>query len=160
MQSSKIIYTLLFTLIISLLFSACKPNIKISYIEQAKNIRLSINDNNVEYFHSLVSSTLIVREQQWETAKDGIGFILGEVKQVLIQSDAKTASFLKSIYIEGDKAISDVTLNMFHNELGAQIKRWEKYKLILFIRGEGDVEHIVLMGLDNKTRKLQALYVN
>ena len=160
MQTSKIIYTLLFTLIISFLFSACKPNIQTSYIEQAKNIRLSINENNVEHFHSLVSPTLIVREQQWKTANDGIGFVLGEVKQDLMQSDTKISSFLKSIYIEGDKAIFDITLNIFHDELGAEIKSWEKYELILFIRGEGDVEHIVLMEFDKKTRKLLALYVN
>ena len=150
--------------IFSFLLIACDSTHALSPTEQALQIRLSINNNNIEKFRALSSLPLIIREQEWESANDGTGFILGTAKQSLLSSDDnfnnKISTLLKSLKIEGEKAITDITTNMFTTELGEQVNTWDDFKLILFKRGEGDVEHIVLMGLNKKTNKLQAIYIN
>ena len=49
---------------------------------------------------------------------------------------------------------------MFAEELKGNKKYWMSLNLYLLKRGEGDVEHIVLLGLDKNTNKLRAIYVN
>ncbi len=150
--------------LISIFLASCDSNITHSPTEQALQIRLSINNNNVKKLRALSSLPLIVREQEWESANDGSGFILGATKQSSISTDEafnkKIMPFLKSLQIKGEQAITDITLNMFTTELGKQVNNWADLKLILFKRGEGDVEHIVLMGLSKKTNKLKAIYIN
>jgi len=150
--------------ILSFLLVACDSTHTRSPTEQALQIRLSINNNNIEEFRALSSLPLIIREQEWQSAKDGTGFILGVAKQSLLSSDDAfnkiISTFLKSLQIEDERAVTDITSNMFTSELGEKVNDWDDFKLILFKRGEGDVEHIVLMGLNKKTNKLQAIYIN
>jgi len=49
---------------------------------------------------------------------------------------------------------------MFKNELGDKLSFWKRFNLVLFKRGEGDVEHIVLMGINKTSNKLSAIYIN
>ena len=160
---NKSLALLLFSLTSLFLFS-CDSNTSVTPSEQALQIRLSINNNNTDKLRALSSLPLIVLEQEWESAKDGSGFILGVTKQSVISTDElfnkKIEPFLKSLQIEGVQAITDITLNMFTSELGKQADSWTNLKLVLFKRGEGDVEHIVLMGLNKKTNKLKAIYIN
>lgn len=160
---NKSIALLLFSLTSLFLFS-CNSNTSVTPSEQALQIRLSINNNNTDKLRALSSLPLIVREQEWESANDGSGFVLGPAKQLVISTDEsfkkKIKSFLKSLQIEGEQTITDITLNMFTSELGKQAGSWADLKLVLFKRGEGDVEHIVLMGLNKKTNKLKAIYIN
>ena len=157
-------YALPVFFLISIFLTSCDSSIILSPTEQALEIRLSINNNNIKKLRALSSLPLIVREQEWESAKDGSGFVLGAAKQSSISTDEvfnkKIISFLKSLQIEGEQAITDITLNMFTTELGKQVNNWADLKLVLFKRGEGDVEHIVLMGLSKETNKLKAIYIN
>ncbi len=54
----------------------------------------------------------------------------------------------------------NITLSMFSDELKNQKQHWVNLKLHLLIRGERDVEHIVLLGLEKYTHKLRAIYIN
>lgn len=157
-------YALPVFFLISIFLASCDSSITLSPTEQAQQIRHAINNDNVKKLRALSSFPLIVREQEWESAKDGSAFVLGVAKQSSISTDEvfnkKIMSFLKSLQIEGEQAITDITLNMFTSELGKQINDWADLKLILFKRGEGDVEHVVLMGLSKKTNKLKAIYIN
>jgi len=157
-------YALLIFFIISIFLTSCDSSVTLSPTKQALQIRLSINNNNAKKLRTLSSLPLIISEQQWESASDGSGFVLGTTKQSSISTDEifikKITPFLKSLQIEGEQAITDITLNMFTTELGKHINNWDKLNLILFKRGEGDVEHIVLMGLSKETKKLKAIYIN
>lgn len=159
-MKKKLLYLYCFYLILI----SCSSNTLPSITEQAHKIRLSINNNNTDKLRALSSLPLIVCEQEWESAKDGSGFVLGISEQSLISTDElfnkKIEPFLKSLKIEGVQAITDITLDMFTSELGKQADSWTDLKLVLFKRGEGDVEHIVLMGLNKKTNKLKAIYIN
>jgi len=144
-------YALLIFFIISIFLTSCDSSVTLSPTKQALQIRLSINNNNAKKLRTLSSLPLIISEQQWESASDGSGFVLGTTKQSSISTDE---IFIKKI------TITDITLNMFTTELGKHINNWDKLNLILFKRGEGDVEHIVLMGLSKETKKLKAIYIN
>lgn len=157
-------YVLPIFFLISIFLASCDSSNILSPTEQALQIRSSINTNNVDKLRALSSLPLIVREQEWGSAKDGSGFVLGAAKQSLISTDEafkiKMIPFLKPLQIEDEQAITDVTLNMFTSELDEQINIWDNLNIVLFKRGEGDVEHIVLMGLNKKTNKLNTIYIN
>lgn len=144
--------------------TSCDVSKPLSPTEQALQIRLSINNNNLKTFRSLSTLPMMVNEQEWESAKDGTGFVLGASKQITLSTDVAfnetMPAFLKSVQIEGVKATTDITLNMFRTELGKHMPAWINLKPVVFKRGEGDVEHIVLMGLSKDTHKLKAIYFN
>jgi len=162
MKSS--LYSLFIFLSIITILSACN-NKNISSIEQAQLIRLAINNNDIEKLRSFAALPVIIREQEWVTADDGYGFVLGIAKQLIISTNEEFNRYFKtsinSINISGKKIITkDITLTMFADELKGQKQNWNKLKLYLLVRGEGDVEHIVLLGLEPETNKLRAIYIN
>lgn len=164
MEFSKAYRTALAAIFSLILFSACSTSNADSITNTAEKIRLAINRNNVELLRSLTVIPLSVREQEWESAQDGSGFVLGKVKETTLSTKSDfnnfMPAFLKSVEIEGEKASTDITLDMFTDELGKNIKYWSRFNLVLFKRGEGDVEHIVLIGLNKTSRKMEAIYIN
>lgn len=145
--------------------TTCYNNSSPSSSEHALLIKKAINSNNVKALRSLTDLPLFFRNQEWESASDGYGFVLGSFKQIQLSSDAEFTKhfnkFIKTIQIEGNKVITqDISLDLFSEELRGQTKNWRTLKLHLLKRGEGDVEHIVLLGLDKNTNKLKAIYIN
>ena len=148
---------------ISLFILACQAEITAS--ESALQIRSSINNNNVELFESLIDFPLTVNEQIWESATDGSGFVLGERSDKTITQSSSTKLemklLLESISIQGKSAITDgITLSLFSEELTNQTQHWKNLDIVLFKRGEGDIEHVVLLGLNKKTKQLHSIYIN
>ncbi|MFL0805533.1 MAG: hypothetical protein K6L81_17600 [Agarilytica sp.] len=140
-------------------------NAALSISDRALVVREAINSNNPSDLLSLFESKLVIREQEWESAPDGTGFTLGEVRDFSIdaQKDALTAieSFLGRVHIEGEKPfIDDVSVKLFSEELSGIESQWEALELVYFLRGMGDVEHIVLLGFDAETHKLRRFYIN
>ena len=164
MDFSKFYQTSLISLFSLIFLVACNSSNADSITEAAMKIRFAINTNNAEQLHSLTTLPLTIREQEWESANDGTGFALGNVKLTSIPTNSHfnklIPPFLQSVQIEGEKPVTDITLDMFKDELGKHITNWARFKLVLFKRGEGDVEHIVLMGLNKKTNKMEAIYLN
>lgn len=147
----------------SLFILACQSETATS--ESALQIRTSINSNNVEQFESLIDYPLTVNEQVWESASDGSGFVLGKRSdKTIAQSSSASLEIkllLESINIQGKSAITDgITLSLFSEELINQTQHWEDLDLVLFKRGEGDIEHVVLLGLNKKTKQLRSIYIN
>ena len=148
-----------------LILSACSNPNKLTSTEQAQLIRLAINDNNVNKLQRLSALPVFVREQEWVTANDGYGFVLGSAKQAKLLTNLEFMKYFKSsinsIHIESEKVIAeDITLSLFADELSEQIQHWNNLNLHLLVRGEGDVEHIVLLGLEKETNKFRAIYIN
>jgi len=147
-----------------LFLTACNSSHATSIAEVAEKIRFAVNNNNIEQFHSLTTLPLTIYEQEWESAQDGMGFVLGKFTQKDISTTSKFKAiipdFLVSLQIEGKTPITDISLDMFKDELGNKLTFWKRFNLVLFKRGEGDVEHIVLMGLNKTTNKLSAIYIN
>ncbi len=153
--------------VISLTFCllACQGQAPASLTEHTVAVRTAINNNDTALFLSLADSVLSIREQTWESTIDGAGFMLGESNDTLVNTQNLSAfdldAFLHSVTIEGDKPTStNVTPSMLETELAGQESLWKTLHTALFLRGSGDVEHIVVMGFDKTSHKLRALYMN
>lgn len=144
---------------ICLLLMACQT--AKSTQESALQIKAAINENDLIAFKSFITLPLFVSDQKWESASDGIGFMLGERSDKKILSDLQIRQLIEAIHILGSSTITEeITLPLFSQELSNLNPHWENLDLVLFKRGEGDVEHIVLLGLDKKTKKLRSMYIN
>lgn len=145
--------------------AACNESKVLTSIEQAQLIRLAINNNDTKKLLSLSSLPLFIREQEWVTANDGYGFMLGKAKQNHLTTDDEFNQYfntsINTVHIPGEQVITeDITTALFADELKDTNSYWNKLNLHLLKRGEGDVEHIVLLGLDKDTKKLRAIYMN
>ncbi len=145
--------------LICLLLMACQT--AKSTQESALQIKAAINENDLIAFKSFITLPLFVSDQKWESASDGIGFMLGERSDKKISSDLQIKQLVEAIHIIGSSAITeDITFSLFSQELTNLNSQWKDLELVLFKRGEGDVEHVVLLGLDKNTRLLRSIYIN
>ncbi len=163
-MNTSLNFLLTFLLFVSSI-TACVSGEYHSPVEHVSAIRLSINNNNIKKLRTLATLPLFFQEQEWSSATDGYGFVLGDSKQIELATNEEFEQHfrarIESIHIKGEKVLSnDITLDMFAEELKGTKKYWMSLNLYLLKRGEGDVEHIVLLGLDKNTNKLRAIYVN
>lgn len=155
-----------FWLICFLLIFGCANSGVIHHPQIATQFRTALNDNDVGALVKLTKLPLTVFEQEWESAQDGIGFVLGHRKIHHIEKidDLKIfyEIFAPRVTIEGNQAISipPSEYNNFKTEFAGSMDQWRNLKIYLFKRGEGDVEHIVLLGIYPMTHKVQAIYIN
>ena len=145
--------------------SAKTADTKTTEVIVAQKIRSAINHNDIKAFEELSTLPLLVREQEWRSAIKGSGHILGSIHDFTIQSkenfEKKIKPFIHSVMIEGKEAKHEgIVLALFNYELVYQYNKWKGLSLYLFLRGSADVEHIVLLGIDKKSMKLKAIYVN
>jgi hypothetical protein len=64
--------------------------------------------------------------------------------------------------VTGDTAATNppARRSLLTTQLKGADQRWSRLELSLFLRGFGDVEHIVLVGVDAVHLKVAALYIN
>lgn len=132
--------------------------------EQAVALRNAINTNNFTLLTDSIVLPLVLSKQDWETADDGYGYVLGP-KNTLIANNNKDLDdvfkILEHVEIEGEYALEqEFTLKDFTDEFVGVNHHWESLDLVVFFRGQGDVEHIVVLGLDRKSSNLRAIYIN
>ena len=132
--------------------------------KQAVALRNAINTNNFDLLTHSIPLPIILRKQDWKTADDGYGYVLG-LNNTLIANDTEELyevfSILRNVEIEGDSPLEQkFTLADFTEEFAGIEHYWEPLELVVFFRGQGDVEHIVVLGLDKKSSKLRAIYIN
>jgi len=132
----------------------------------AEQFRIAINVNDIKTLANMIQLPFTVNEQLWTTATDGYGFVPGERKITRIDKKDELITFLKvfvpGVGIEGEQA-NFVSANEYDNfkiELADSIDDWRNLKTYLFLRGYGDVEHIVLLGIQARSHKIKAMYLN
>lgn len=158
------LFGLIFTLSIFFL-SACQNNQFTTAEESAEKIRISFNKNDSEQLISITQSPLFIRHQEWESADDGSGFILGKYSDMNLTSDEEIQFRLKTlvdkINIQGKHPIIEgIHLDDFKENLTKSEHIWDNLDIALYLRGMADVEHIVIVGLDKNTHHLRAIYYN
>jgi hypothetical protein len=108
----------------------------------------------------------VFRNQEWESAKDGSGFVHGKADDKSFKSKKARAAFFGTLVskakIENEKAASHPPSKdslLLDNLKGAPAE-WQKLNLIVFGRGFGDVEHVAIVGVDSGTHRVRGLYLN
>jgi hypothetical protein len=155
-----------YIILLFLVYGCSSAGERISEEQIAEKFRIAVNQDDVTSLTKLVGKPLSVFEQEWESAQDGTGFVLGARKSVQIDSaqdvERFMADFVLRLKIEGDKAVlvPQQEYSNFSEEFADTVNQWRNLKVYLFMRGEGDVEHIVLIGLHPESKKIHAIYIN
>lgn len=161
-QSSKlaIIFAHLFILVVST--EACSKTAHVSPTEVARKFVISLNHKDMESLVGLSATPLWIRQQDWENARDGGGFVLGKVNDVLLTNQSQIKKYFSDpfhkIRVERDVP-NDASLTLLQDQLRGAEKVWRGLSIHLFLRGMGDVEHNFVVGVDSKG-KIAAVYLN
>lgn len=161
-QSSKlaIIFAYLFILVVST--EACSRTALVSSTEVARKFVISLNHRDMEALAGLSATPLWIRQQDWESAKDGAGFVLGKANDILLADQVQIKKYfsdpVNNIRVERDVP-NHASLTLLQDQLRGAEKLWRGLSIHLFLRGMGDVEHIFVVGVDAKG-KIAAVYIN
>jgi hypothetical protein len=125
----------------------------------------AVNAKNVERMAALVGTPFRYRNQPWESAPDGSGFVLGKAEDRV----ATTAEELRAVMreVSADVQVEDQEpvgsppskTDLLSGPLNGAPLAWSEMNLVLFRRGEADVEHVAVVGVD-AVGKVIGLYVN
>lgn len=161
-RSSKlaIIFAHSFLLVVST--ESCSKTELVSPAEVARKFVISLNHKDMVTLARLSATPLWVRQQDWESAKDGAGFVLGRANDINLTDQTQIKKYfsdpVKKIAVERDVP-SDASLTLLQDQLKSGEKVWGGLSIHLFLRGMGDVEHIFVVGVDDKG-KIAAVYIN
>ena len=131
---------------------------------QAEAFVQALNAGNVKILMAVSADPLLFRNQRWQSASDGIGFVLGEAKDETVRGKKERKAFFRrlvgSVKVKKPEG-SPAALSSFEKEeLKGVHERWAGLELVVFTRGFGDIEHIALVGIDPRSGKVAAFYVN
>ena len=121
-----------------------------------------INRGDIAKIVALCAQPLHVRQQAWETARDGSGFVLGKPRDSHLTNPDQVRKFFAepgnrlTVQVETPDTIQ---ASLLSDELRGQESIWHDLSVQLFRRGMGDVEHIFAVGIDDK-HKVAAVYMN
>ena len=153
---------LIATLTTLALVTACSEPKPVNKTEVATSFVQAINQNDSNKAIQLSAAQLLIRNQEWESAQDGTGFVLGKAQDSLLvnqnQIKAWFSENIGKIDVEGTEP-SKVTIELFKHELIGIEKTWQGVDIYLFFRGMADVEHIFVVGIDAKG-KVAVIYFN
>ena len=152
------------SLIIALL-SACSKN-NVSSNEVVNQFAKAINQGDAAAMIELSEVPFVVDNQEWQSASDGSGFVLGQRTQIVFTKEEKLSSYISSLSnelkiesVEGGY-IAITEYSRFQDEFGDFASDWESLDAFFFLRGMGDVEHIVILGVNRESKKVVRLYFN
>ncbi len=125
----------------------------------------ALNSKNVEGMTELSVTPFRYRNQPWESARDGSGFVLGKVDDRVANTPEELRALLQdvsaTVQVDDPAPVENAPSkpDLLNGPLNGAPPAWGELNLVLFTRGEGDVEHIAIVGVD-ATGKVTGLYVN
>jgi len=135
-------------------------------VEVAEKFVVALNKSNAQEMGSASGCPFVFRNQEWESAKDGSGFVHGKVDDKSFKSKKAIAEFfgtlVSKVKLENEKAAAHPPSKdslLLDNFKGAPAE-WRKLNLVVFGRGFGDVEHVAIVGVDSGTHRVRGLYLN
>jgi len=163
----KILIILYSTLVLFVILTDCvAKQQKSQAINEAEKFLLALNAKDVNAMLAVSGEPFLFRNQEWESAQDGIGFVLGEAKDKILTDKETLKSFFKELITKVEVEETTAAENppdrseFLENQLKGSPKRWLQLELYVFRRGFADTEHIALVGVDPQSRKVVALYLN
>lgn len=78
-------------------FSTCATTPQLTTHEAANQFVKAINQNDVQALLRLSTPPFYVHNQQWESAKDGYGFVLGKRDQMILKDNEKLSVYMNML---------------------------------------------------------------
>ena len=106
------------------------------------------------------------RNQEWKDVTAGEGYVLGDAHDQVFTDEKRAAKFMdglvRDLRLENTTPEKDgpSKAKMLTDYLAGAPPSWRDLELFFFVRGTGDVEHVVLIGLDPSTGKVRGIYAN
>ena len=149
-----------------LLITSCSISNQDKQLSVAESFLAAVKADDIGSLVAISATPLNSYDQDWESAQDGIGFVLGKrhTSHVNNASDLPEffTQFTTRVDIQGAKPVSvpENEYIYFKTQFADAAEHWQSLDVYLFLRGEGDVEHIVLIGIQPDNNKIQAIYTN
>jgi hypothetical protein len=129
----------------------------------AQQFAEALNDEDVERLVGLTAAPFFFREQGWDLAPDGDGFVRMDAEDRTCPDAAGLRAFLEELVTrvgleETEPMPVPPDLDDAHRA-GAE-PSWQGLEVHAFLRGLGDVEHVAVVGVEPGSGKVRALYVN
>jgi hypothetical protein len=135
-------------------------------VEVAERFVVALNTGNVQGMVSASGYPFVFRSQEWESAKDGSGFVHGRADDKIFAKKKLLETFfgtlVSKVKVESEKAAANprpkdsLLADNFKEAPGV----WRDLSLFVFLRGFGDVEHVAIIGVDSAHHKVRGLYLN
>ena len=146
--------------------NACVTTPELTTNEAANQFAKAINKNDTQILIALSGFSFYVHNQKWEAANDGYGFVLGKRDSRVFEESENFSVYLRGLVEELEVNSVDgiyiplAEYSRFHDEFGSYFMQWKSQDAYLFLRGMGDVEHIMILGVNRKTKKIEQIYFN
>jgi hypothetical protein len=135
-------------------------------IDQASRFIHALNAKDAGRMAEISGTPFRFRNQEWTSAPDGAGFVLGSAEERVAAEPAELAILLRelatSVAVASPEPVADPPSrsDLLGDPLRGASSAWTELDLVLFRRGEGDVEHIAIVGVEPISGKVLGLYVN
>ncbi len=135
-------------------------------LRKAETFVKAINAGNAPTALKLIGLPLMYRNQEWKDADVGEGYVLGAAHDRVFSDEKSAATFMnklvRDVRVESRKAEKDGPSKsaMLTDYLAGAPASWRDLELFFFVRGTGDVEHVVLVGVDSASGRVRGVYTN
>lgn len=132
----------------------------------AQQFVLAINDGNAAKAESLIGLPFLYRDQEWTNAQSGEGFVHGPVHDRRFDDRRSASRFIRKLVrdvkVESTKVSKQTPSKeaLLQDNLKDAPRGWRELELFVFLRGMGDVEHVVIIGVEPKSGKVKGAYTN
>ena len=152
-------------LLASLAFSEACRSTPVNPTTVATGFVAALNSKDVGAMSKLSTTPFRYRNQDWESAADGSGFVRGKsterVATNLDDLQAMLRDIASRVAVDDPAAVTNPPskAELMKAMLGGG-PEWANLDLVVFKRGEGDVEHVAIIGVDGGSGKVTGLYIN
>jgi hypothetical protein len=135
-------------------------------IDQASRFIEALNAKDTDRMAQVAGTPFRFRNQAWQSAPDGAGFVLGEAEERVAEDPAQLDPLLRelaaNVAVATQQPVVDppAQSDLLSEPLRGASPAWAELNLVLFHRGEGDVEHIAIVGVEPVSGRVLGLYVN
>ena len=165
-------FVICFCLTISLLSVGCKASNSVnapvvvlateaSILEVSSRAHTALNSGDLTGLTDVIAFPLVVRSHEWASTS-GTYELTHPVDRVIeIEADLLSSKSLSEVRLESSSDEGGIiSYEEVRENLDGSVYEWSDLTIIVYARGFGDVEHIVLFGVDTLSGKIKAIYYN
>jgi len=132
-----------------------------SILDVTSRAHKALNSGNLNALADLIDFPLAIRSHEWASMPGSFELIRPVDK--IIEAKTGLLSFPELGNVKLDSGPEDGSVIPYEDvreNLEGSDYDWSELTIVIYARGFGDVEHIVLLGVDRRSGKVKALYYN